>query len=76
MTFLTTPMGNIGSKVLAGLLKTDEKLRVIVHDPAKLSEAARARAEIIVSSLDNADKDERSVRDNSSGRWSKRSFLW
>lgn len=55
MIIITTPTGNIGSQVLAKLLKTNEKLRAIVRDPAKLSDEARAKVEIIQGSLDDFD---------------------
>ena len=53
MIVITTPTGQIGSKVLEKLLGTDEKLRVIARDPSKLSDAARERVEVIEGSLDD-----------------------
>lgn len=53
MIIITTPTGNIGSQVLEKLLETNEKLRVIVRDPSKLSDEAREKVEIIQGSLDD-----------------------
>lgn len=53
MIVITTPTGHIGSKVLAELLKTDEKLRVIARDPSKLSDEVKERVAVIQGSLDD-----------------------
>lgn len=53
MIIITTPTGHIGSQVLEKLLKTDEKLRVIARDPAKLSDEGKEKVEIIQGSLDD-----------------------
>jgi uncharacterized protein YbjT (DUF2867 family) len=53
MIVITTPTGHNGSKVLEQLLKTDEKLRVIVRDASKLSDEAKEKVEIIEGSLDD-----------------------
>lgn len=53
MIVITTPTGHIGSKVLNKLLRTNEKLRVIVRDPSKLSDEVKVKVEIIEGSLDN-----------------------
>ncbi len=53
MIVVTTPTGQIGSKVLEKLLKTNEKLRVIVRDPSKISDDAKRKVEIIQGSLDD-----------------------
>lgn len=55
MITLTTPTGNIGSKVLAGLTSSAEKLRVLVRNPGKLSSVVRRRVEVTEGSLDDAD---------------------
>lgn len=53
MIVLTTPTGDIGSKVLAEILKSDEPIRVIVRDAAKLDDAIKNRVEVIEGSTDN-----------------------
>lgn len=53
MIVITTPTGNNGSKVLEQLLKTDEKLRVIVRDADKLPDQAKEKVEVIEGSLDD-----------------------
>ncbi|MDX6259173.1 MAG: hypothetical protein QOH84_861 [Kribbellaceae bacterium] len=50
MIVLTTPTGDIGSQLLSNLLSHDEELRVIVRDPAKLSDAVRDRVDIVTGS--------------------------
>ena len=48
MILITAPTGDIGSQVLHGLLQnTDEQLRVIVRDAAKLSTEARERVDVV-----------------------------
>jgi uncharacterized protein YbjT (DUF2867 family) len=55
MIVITTPTGNIGSKVLNRLLETtDESLRVIVRDRSKLPANLPQRVEIIEGSLHDA----------------------
>ena len=39
MIVVTTPTGNIGSKILAPLLAAGESVRVIARDPSKLAPA-------------------------------------
>jgi uncharacterized protein YbjT (DUF2867 family) len=53
MIIITTPTGQIGSQVLEKLLKTDEKLRLIVRDPSRLSGKVSEKVEIIQGSLDD-----------------------
>ncbi|MFQ6398820.1 NAD(P)H-binding protein [Nocardia sp. KC 131] len=59
MIVITAPTGNIGSRLLDILLDDapthGEKLRVIVRDPAKLSDAVRARVEVVTGSHGDAD---------------------
>jgi uncharacterized protein YbjT (DUF2867 family) len=50
MIVVTTPTGDIGSQLLTLLLDRDEELRVIVRDPAKLSDAARERVDVVTGS--------------------------
>lgn len=53
MTVITTPTGNIGSKVLSNILSSNEPLRVLMRDPTKLSNDDRGKVEVIQGSLDN-----------------------
>lgn len=51
---LTTPTGNIGSKVLANLLREESaEIRVLVRDPARLPSTAHERMEIVQGSLES-----------------------
>ncbi|MFF7247172.1 NAD(P)H-binding protein [Embleya sp. NPDC008237] len=54
MIVVTAPTGNIGRRLLALLLESvsdrGEELRVIVRDPARLTDAVRERAEVITGS--------------------------
>jgi uncharacterized protein YbjT (DUF2867 family) len=54
MIVITTPTGDIGSKILATILKSDEAVRVIVRDAAKLDSTIRDRGEVIEGSTDDA----------------------
>ena len=53
MIVVTTPTGNIGSKVVTGLLEAGEAVRVIVRDPAKLTAEVRGKVEVVVGSSDD-----------------------
>lgn len=59
MIVITTPTGDIGSQVLRILLDAHpshgEELRVIVRDPAKLSDSVRERVDVIAGSHGDAD---------------------
>jgi uncharacterized protein YbjT (DUF2867 family) len=59
MIVITTPTGDIGSQLLSLLLESapasGEKLRVIVRDPAKLSDAVRDRVDVVTGSHRDAD---------------------
>jgi uncharacterized protein YbjT (DUF2867 family) len=57
MIVITTPTGDIGSKVLGNLLDSDhrEDLRVIVRDPARLAAAVRDRVDVVTGSHADAD---------------------
>ena len=46
MIVLTTPTGHIGHYVVQNLLDAGEALRVIVRDPAKLTQTVRERVEV------------------------------
>ncbi|MCX5339136.1 NmrA family NAD(P)-binding protein [Streptomyces atratus] len=50
MIVVTTPTGNLGSQVLAALLRTDEPVRVIARDPSRLAPRVRARVEVVPGS--------------------------
>ncbi|MFI6580871.1 NAD(P)H-binding protein [Embleya sp. NPDC050493] len=54
MIVVTAPTGNIGRRLLTLLLESvsdrGEELRVIVRDPARLTDAVRERAEVITGS--------------------------
>lgn len=53
MIVVTTPTGKIGSQVLAHLLPSNEAVRVIVRDPAKLNADVLRRVEVVTGSLDD-----------------------
>jgi uncharacterized protein YbjT (DUF2867 family) len=51
MIVVTTPTGNVGSQLLAELLKAEtEPLRVIVRDPSRLPDTVREQVQLIVGS--------------------------
>ncbi len=54
MIVITTPTGDIGSQVLRLLLDQDEEVRVIVRDPAKLSDDIRDRVDVVAGSHGDA----------------------
>jgi len=54
MIALTTPTGQIGSKVLKKLIAGNAQVRVLIRDPEKLSEKTRNQVEIVQGSLDDA----------------------
>ncbi|AEK41707.1 nucleotide-diphosphate-sugar epimerase/NmrA family protein [Amycolatopsis mediterranei S699] len=47
---ITAPTGQIGSKLVATLLRHDEPVRVVVRDPGRLPAEVRQRAEVVVGS--------------------------
>jgi uncharacterized protein YbjT (DUF2867 family) len=53
MILITTPTGHIGSQLLAHLVQTDERLRVIARDPSKLSDKIRERVEVFQGAHDD-----------------------
>ncbi|EBA13452.1 NAD(P)H-binding protein [Roseobacter sp. CCS2] len=55
MILITTPTGDIGSRVFRSLSETDIPLRVIARDPAKLPTALRDRIDIVEGSHGDAD---------------------
>ena len=50
MIVLTGSTGQIGSRVLADLLRHDEPVRVIVRDPSRLPDAVRDQVEVVEGS--------------------------
>jgi uncharacterized protein YbjT (DUF2867 family) len=51
MIVVTTPTGSIGSQLLRDLLnRTDEPVRVVVRDPARLPDAVRDRVDAVTGS--------------------------
>lgn len=50
MIVVTTPTGNIGGKVLQGLIEADEKVRVVVRDARRLSPELLAQVEVVEGS--------------------------
>ena len=53
MIVVTTPTGQIGSKVVQDLLAAGKSVRVIQRDPAKLAPDVREKAEVIQGSTDD-----------------------
>ena len=53
MIVVTTPTGQIGSRLVRRLLDRDTEVRVIVRDASRLDDAVRERAEIVVGSHDD-----------------------
>ena len=54
MIVITAPTGNIGRHVVRNLLDANERLRVIVRDPGKLSPAVRDRVDVVQGSHGDA----------------------
>jgi uncharacterized protein YbjT (DUF2867 family) len=50
MIVITTPTGQIGRQVLDNVIDSDESIRVIVRDPARLSPRVRERVEVVPGS--------------------------
>lgn len=53
--FLTTPTGNIGSRVAANLVAAGADFAVLARDPARLDPAVRERARVVQGSLEDAE---------------------
>lgn len=51
---IVTPTGNIGAGIVQNLLPTGAKLTLLQRDPAKLSDAVRARTRVEQGSLEDA----------------------
>lgn len=54
MIVITAPTGNIGSRLLSQLVTREEKVRVVVRDPARLPESVRGRVEVVTGSHGDA----------------------
>lgn len=50
MILITTPTGDIGSRVLKRVLDTGQNIRVVLRDPTKLPDEVRQRIEVIEGS--------------------------
>jgi uncharacterized protein YbjT (DUF2867 family) len=50
---VTTPTGNIGSRIVDQLLAAGHSLTVLARDPSKLSDAVRSRATVVQGALDD-----------------------
>ncbi|HEY2061404.1 MAG TPA: NAD(P)H-binding protein [Amycolatopsis sp.] len=55
MIVITTPTGNIGSRVLAHVLEGDQPVRVVAREPEKLPARVRDQVEVIHGSHGDAD---------------------
>lgn len=55
MIVITTPTGQIGRQVLDAVLDSDEPIRVVARDPARLSGRARERVEVVEGSHSDSD---------------------
>jgi uncharacterized protein YbjT (DUF2867 family) len=55
MIGVTAPTGLIGRQVVENLLLSDERIRVIVRDPSRLSPQTRARVEVVQGSHGDSD---------------------
>ncbi|MBY8877226.1 NAD(P)H-binding protein [Actinacidiphila acidipaludis] len=53
MIVVTTPTGQIGGELVRLLLEREERIRVVVRDPARLDDAVRQRVEIVSGSHDD-----------------------
>ena len=54
MIVVTTPTGDIGSRVLAHVLDAGRDVRVVVRDPARLAHGMRDRVEVVTGSHGDA----------------------
>jgi uncharacterized protein YbjT (DUF2867 family) len=59
MIVVTTPTGNVGSRVARALLESGQEVRVVARDPSRLSTAVREGAEVVVGSHGDPDVLER-----------------
>lgn len=69
MIVITTPTGRIGHQLLARLLDSDEPIRVIVRDPARLPAEVRGRVEVVPGSHGEGDVVDRAFAGADSVFW-------
>ncbi|SEP15160.1 NAD(P)H-binding protein [Amycolatopsis saalfeldensis] len=69
MIVITTPTGNIGSRVLAQVLESSQPVRVVVRDQEKLPAEVRDRAEVVEGSHGDADVVARALEDADALFW-------
>lgn len=69
MIVITTPTGQIGSKVLSTLLKSAEQIRVITRDPSKLSVEIQNRVGVLKGSHSEPDVVDRAFEGADSVFW-------
>src|SRR6201982_3144013 len=50
MIVVTTPTGDIGHRVLEGILRSPKEVRVIVRDPSRLASQVRERVDVVQGS--------------------------
>jgi uncharacterized protein YbjT (DUF2867 family) len=53
MIVITTPTGQIGSRLVRQLLDQDKEVRVVVRDASRLEDAVRERVETVEGSHDD-----------------------
>ncbi|WP_415326792.1 SDR family oxidoreductase [Chryseobacterium sp. MMS23-Vi53] len=53
MILITTPTGNTGSMILQQLLEQEQKVRIFLRDPKKISADILEKVEIVTGSLLN-----------------------
>src|SRR2546421_2268994 len=69
MIVVTTPTGNIGSRVLTDLLANTEPIRIIARDPDRLAPEVRKRVEVVVGSHGDSAVVTRAFQDADSVFW-------
>jgi len=69
MIVVTAPTGTIGRQVIENLLVSDERIRVIVRDPYRLSPQTRARVEVVQGSHGDTDVVNRAFADADALFW-------
>ena len=69
MIVVTTPTGDIGSRVLAQVLDAERPVRVVARDPSKLPGDVRSRVEIVEGSHSDAATIERALDGASAVFW-------
>lgn len=69
MIVITAPTGTIGRQVLANVLDSGERVRVIAREPSQLSPETRERVEVVKGSHGDADVVEEAFADADSVFW-------